>query len=50
MLGDNAYYLGTDVEYQAAVFDVFRALLPNTVLWSTLGNHETYTLLGRALL
>jgi 3',5'-cyclic AMP phosphodiesterase CpdA len=46
MLGDNAYYFGADAEYQAAVFDVFRTLLPNTVLWSTLGNHETLTALG----
>jgi hypothetical protein len=46
MLGDNAYYVGADAEYQAAVFDIFRNLLPNTVLWSTLGNHETYTAFG----
>ena len=42
MLGDNAYYSGTDYEYQAAVFDTFGAMLRNTILWSTIGNHETY--------
>jgi hypothetical protein len=43
MLGDNAYFVATDAEYQAAVFDTFRNLLRNTVLWSTIGNHESYT-------
>jgi len=42
MLGDNAYDAGTDAEYQAAVFQVYPTLLRNTLLWSTLGNHETY--------
>jgi hypothetical protein len=42
MLGDNAYYSGTDAEYQAAVFDVFGSLLRTTPVWPTLGNHETY--------
>ena len=40
MLGDNAYFDGTDAEYQAAVFDMYPSLLKNTVLWSTFGNHE----------
>jgi len=43
MLGDNAYYFGTDLEYQLAVFDVYTNLLRNTVTWSTLGNHDTYS-------
>jgi PKD repeat protein len=43
MLGDNAYNSGTDTEYQLAVFNVYDALLPNTLLWSTLGNHDGYT-------
>jgi acid phosphatase type 7 len=43
MLGDNAYPNGTDAEYQAAVFDVFPAMLRKSVLWSTLGNHDGYT-------
>ncbi|MEE8526426.1 MAG: metallophosphoesterase [Thermoanaerobaculia bacterium] len=40
MLGDNAYLTGTDVEYQAAVFDTYPEQLRNTVLWPTLGNHD----------
>jgi len=40
MLGDNAYSDGTDEEYQISVFDVFTEHLPNTILWSTRGNHE----------
>jgi len=42
MLGDNAYYSGYDYEYQSAVFETYPMLLRNTLLWSTLGNHETY--------
>jgi acid phosphatase type 7 len=42
MLGDNAYYNGTDDEYTRAVFDIYPTMLRNTVLWSTIGNHETY--------
>ena len=42
-LGDNAYYRGTDAEYQANFFNVYPAILRQTVLWSTLGNHETYS-------
>ena len=43
MLGDNAYTNGTDAEYQAAVFDVFPAMLRKSVLWSTLGNHDGFS-------
>ncbi len=43
MLGDNAYNSGTDDEYQAAVFEIYDEILPNTPLWSTLGNHDGYT-------
>ncbi len=43
MLGDNAYNSGTDTEYQAAVFDIYDDILPNTALWSTLGNHDGYS-------
>ena len=43
MLGDNAYPRGSDVEYQRAVFEMYPAMLRTTPLWSTLGNHETYT-------
>lgn len=41
MLGDNAYESGQDYEYQAAVFDVYTNLLRNSVVWPTLGNHDT---------
>ena len=40
MLGDNAYNGGTDLEYQAAVFDIYPELLRRTVLWPTFGNHD----------
>ncbi len=43
MLGDNAYNDGTDSEYQAAVFDMYTKLLPKSVLWSTLGNHDGHS-------
>ena len=43
MLGDNAYGVGSDEEYQNAVFDTYRTTLRSSILWSTLGNHETYT-------
>jgi hypothetical protein len=53
MLGDNAYNLGTDSEYQAAVFDMYPEILRNTPLWPeilrntplwpTLGNHDGQT-------
>lgn len=42
MLGDNAYTYGEDYEYQIAVFETYPDILRNTILWSTLGNHETY--------
>ncbi len=41
MMGDNAYPNGLDPEYQAGVFDVYPALLRRSVLWPTLGNHDT---------
>jgi len=40
MLGDNAYNLGTDTEYQAAVFDMYPMLLRTVPLWPTRGNHD----------
>ncbi len=40
-LGDNAYGIGTDEEYQYAVFEnMYEDKLKNTVAWSTLGNHD----------
>lgn len=41
MLGDNAYYSGTDEEYQAAVYDMYSTMLRKLPLWSCLGNHDT---------
>jgi Calcineurin-like phosphoesterase/Purple acid Phosphatase, N-terminal domain len=43
MLGDNAYNSGRDSEYQAKLFDIYKELLKNTVLWPTLGNHDGYS-------
>lgn len=40
MLGDNAYSLGTEGEYQAAVFDMYPAYLRTASLWPTFGNHD----------
>ncbi len=40
MLGDNAYDLGLDPEYQAAVFEMYPGVLRQTFLWPTLGNHD----------
>ena len=41
MLGDNAYESGLDSEYQAAVFNMHPTTLRQSVLWPTLGNHDT---------
>jgi acid phosphatase type 7 len=41
MLGDNAYENGTDSDYQAAVFAMYPAILRKSVLWPTIGNHDT---------
>ncbi len=43
MLGDNAYFAGTDGEYQTAMFDFMPDILRQTLLWTTIGNHETYS-------
>jgi hypothetical protein len=40
MLGDNAYAHGTDAQYQAAVFEMYPALLRTSPLWPTMGNHD----------
>jgi hypothetical protein len=40
MLGDNAYAVGFDSVYQAAVFNVYPELLRSSVLWPAIGNHE----------
>ena len=43
MLGDNAYYSGTDSEYQEAVFDFYPETLRRVALWPTIGNHDGYS-------
>jgi hypothetical protein len=46
MLGDNAYGDGTDIQYQAAVFEMYPQLLRQTPLWSALGQHDTYDMIS----
>ncbi len=41
MLGDNADQNGTDSEFQSAIFDMYPSFLQQTVLWPTIGNHDT---------
>jgi hypothetical protein len=43
LLGDNAYGSGTQTEYQRAFFGFIPDVLRKTLLWSTMGNHETYS-------
>ena len=43
LLGDNAYLLGTDPEYQAAVYDVHAEMLQTTPVYSVFGNHERFS-------
>jgi hypothetical protein len=47
MLGDNAYSDGTDSEYQAAVFDMYAAMLRKSVLWPAFGNHDGHSASSR---
>jgi len=39
-LGDIAYRSGSNDQFQAALFEPFVALMPNTVLWPVYGNHD----------
>jgi hypothetical protein len=41
MLGDNAYSKGTDPQYQANVFNIYTNQFRQSVVWPTLGNHDT---------
>ncbi|MBM4247440.1 MAG: metallophosphoesterase family protein [Deltaproteobacteria bacterium] len=43
LLGDNAYFTGTDPQHQAAVFDPHAALLRKVAPWPTFGNHEGFS-------
>ncbi|MDK2971677.1 MAG: hypothetical protein PWP23_1432 [Candidatus Sumerlaeota bacterium] len=40
LLGDNAYYYGTDEEYQAGLFKPFGNVLTNVPVWPVIGNHD----------
>lgn len=40
MLGDNAYPIGTDREYQTAFFNVYKEELNRVPVWPCPGNHE----------
>lgn len=48
MLGDNAYPLGKQVEYQQNLFDIYAAPMRNTPLWPTIGNHDLFDETARA--
>lgn len=44
LLGDNAYAIGTDEEYQYNFFNIYQDyFLKNNVLWAVPGNHEYYS-------
>ncbi|HKQ59949.1 MAG TPA: metallophosphoesterase family protein [Candidatus Polarisedimenticolaceae bacterium] len=43
MLGDNAYPVGSDADYQQRLFDVYPTMLRQSVLWPTLGNHDGFS-------
>ena len=40
IVGDIAYTAGTDAQYQAALFDQYRDVLKQVVLWPARGNHD----------
>ncbi len=43
LLGDNAYWFGTDADYQAALFDMHHDMLRSVPTWPTFGNHEAFS-------
>lgn len=43
MLGDNAYPNGSSEEITRAIFSAYPETLKTSPLWSTYGNHDTYT-------
>jgi acid phosphatase type 7 len=45
-LGDMAYGVGRDVEFQARFFESYEGTLRSSVCWPTMGNHEGYTAKG----
>lgn len=40
MLGDNAYDVGSDEQYQRGFFGPYRSILRSKVVWPTQGNHD----------
>ncbi len=43
MLGDNAYTIGTDQEYQNGFFNIYQTIMHQSVVWPTIGNHDGYS-------
>lgn len=43
LLGDNAYVLATDADYQGALFNAHQAMLRTTPVYSVFGNHEAFS-------
>ena len=39
-VGDNAYNIGKDIEFQVRVFDMYPEIFKNTVVWPCPGNHD----------
>lgn len=42
-LGDNAYSLGTDAQYQTNMFNMYPQLLCQSTTWPVFGNHDGYS-------
>lgn len=40
MLGDNAYLLGSDTDFQTRMFDIYPSILRTTASWPAIGNHD----------
>jgi len=40
LLGDNAYFTGTDDQWQGALFEIYPEILKGASVWPTIGNHE----------
>ena len=40
LLGDNAYFEGTDAQWQGAFFDIYPNIMNKAAVWPTIGNHE----------
>lgn len=46
-VGDMAYGVGRDVEFQTRFFESYESTLRNKVCWPTMGNHEGHTSNGK---